>query len=325
MSLQREREVAIAAVLLACRLCEAVRSSFEPANAITKEDHSPVTVADFGAQAVISHALHVAFPADPLVAEEETSDLQTPERAPLRAAVVAQVTRILPHLDEAAVLAAIAGGGYTGGRQGRFWTLDPVDGTKGFLRGGQYAIALALIEQGEVILSVLGCPNLPRTAAVPDSPRGCLFIAMREQGAAMRGLDDPAEQAIRVDAIADPTQAIFCESVEAAHSSHAGAARIAARLGVIAPPVRMDSQCKYAVLARGDASIYLRLPTNPAYREKIWDHAAGALLIDEAGGTVTDLNGNPLDFGQGRTFAPNTGIVATNGRLHTQVLHAVEK
>ena len=42
----------------------------------------------------------------------------------------------------------------------RFWTLDPIDGTKGFLRGEQYAVALALIEGGEVVVAALACPNL---------------------------------------------------------------------------------------------------------------------------------------------------------------------
>ena len=61
------------------------------------------------------------------------------------------------------------------------------------------------------------------------------------------------------------------------------------RLGINAPPVRIDSQAKYALVARGEADIYLRLPTRADYREKIWDHAAGALIVAEAGGVVTDI------------------------------------
>jgi 3'(2'), 5'-bisphosphate nucleotidase len=88
----------------------------------------------------------------------------------------------------------------------------------------------------------------------------------------------------------------------------------------------MDSQAKYAVLARGDASLYLRLPSpaTPDYRERIWDHAAGSIIIEEAGGRVTDAYGSDLDFSQGSRLEKNRGIVATNGLLHDAVLIAVK-
>jgi len=60
--------------------------------------------------------------------------------------------------------------------------LDPIDGTKGFLRGEQYAVALGLIDDGEVVLGVLGCPELPIEAARRDSCRGSLVIAEKGLG-----------------------------------------------------------------------------------------------------------------------------------------------
>ncbi len=110
--------------------------------------------------------------------------------------------------------------------------------------------------------------------------------------------------------------------MEAAHAAHSVQAGIARRLGITAAPYRIDSQCKYAVLARGEASIYLRLPRDESYREKVWDHAAGAIVTEEAGGRVSDLDGNPLDFSKGRKLATGRGIIATNGLLHEQVLDA---
>ena len=92
-------------------------------------------------------------------------------------------------------------------------------------------------------------------------------------------------------AATSPADVRFCESVESGHSAQGDAAAVAARLGITAPPLRMDSQAKYAVVARGEADIYLRLPTRADYREKIWDHAAGALIVAEAGGVVTDIYG----------------------------------
>jgi Inositol monophosphatase family len=52
-------------------------------------------------------------------------------------------------------------------------------------------------------------------------------------------------------------------------------------------------------LSRGDAALFLRFPA-PSYREKIWDHAAGAVIVREAGGAITDAGGAPLDFSNGR-------------------------
>lgn len=63
------------------------------------------------------------------------------------------------------------------------WTLDPIDGTKGFLRGEQYAVCLAFLVDAKVQVGVMGCPNLPVDASKPDGPKGCLFVAVRGQGA----------------------------------------------------------------------------------------------------------------------------------------------
>ncbi|MFO0982356.1 MAG: 3'(2'),5'-bisphosphate nucleotidase [Planctomycetota bacterium] len=317
MPYQAERELAIEAVIRACRLCSAVQATLSSGDDATKSDRSPVTVADYGAQAVVAALLARHFPHDPLVGEEEAHQLRQPENAGLCAKVAAQVRRILPDLESTDVLAAIDRGAHAGGARGRHWTLDPIDGTKGFLRREQYAVALALIVAGRVVLGVLGCPNL--------APGGRVFVAVQEAGAFERGLDDGTERPMHVAAITDPTAATFCESVEAGHSSHDDAHKVALLLGVSAPPLRMDSQAKYGCVARGDAAIYLRLPTRKGYQEKIWDHAAGSIIVSEAGGKVTDCRGAPLDFSLGRTLANNTGVVATNGPLHERVLAAVRQ
>ena len=62
------------------------------------------------------------------------------------------------------------------------------------------------------------------------------------------------------------------------------------------------------------------MPTRADYREKIWDHAAGVLIVEEAGGTVTDITGKPLEFHHGRELVANRGVIVTNGLLHEQVL-----
>ena len=129
---------------------------------------------------------------------------------------------------------------------------------------------------------------------------------------------------IRVNEQTDPGLIRFCESVEAAHSSHGDAARIADHLAITAPPARLDSQAKYAVVARGEAEAYLRLPRDSQYREKIWDHAAGLLVVTEAGGRVTDIFGNDLDFSLGYRLEKNRGVVATNTPVHENVLGSIK-
>ena len=285
MTYDRERHVAIEAVLKACFLCSEVQSAHLSGGVINKEDRSPVTVADFGAQAVVSDLLAATLPEIPLVSEENSSPLRNPDNKKLKDGVIGYVRRFSPGLkDEDAIFKAIDRGTAQGGARGRFWTLDPIDGTKGFLRGDQYAIALALIEDGRVTLGVMGCPSLPLHSLKQEDPRGCLFVAVKEEGTSMRGLDDPTEKRVRVSPLSDPTEALFCESFEPSHSSHDQMARIVAALGARRAPLRMDSQAKYGILARGEGTVYLRLPTKKSYEEKIWDHAAGMIIVEEAGG-----------------------------------------
>jgi len=317
--------VAMAAVRCASGVCRTVQQRLVSADTLEKKDRSPVTVADFASQAVVCAHLAKHFPLDVMIAEEDSQELRQIDQAAIRKAVVEQVSIGMGcSVDEDQALTWIDRGGAvpTGSvSPSRFWTLDPIDGTKGFLRGGQYAVALALIENGHVVLGLLGCPNL-----LIDGKPGALFVAGHGGGAFMTSLwdDQAVMQKIRVSDVTDSKHARFCESVESGHSSHDDAAKIAEKLGMTGESVRMDSQAKYATVARGEASIYLRLPTRSDYQEKIWDHAAGWMVITEAGGRVTDVAGKPLEFTHGRTLQANRGIVATNGSIHEQVVQAVQ-
>ena len=321
---ENERSIAIEAVLKACGLCENVQSSLLSGDSISKDDGSPVTIADFGAQAIVCDHILSFFPDDKIIGEEDSAEIMKPENSLIKNKIVQYCQDTSPHLTESKILAAIDKGNASGGAEGRYWTLDPIDGTKGFLRGEQYAVALALIEDGEVVMGVLGCPNLPAEYNRQDSARGCIFSAEKDRGAYFRKTDSITETNIYVNDISDPKRAAFCESVESGHSSHGDSADIARILGVSVPPVRIDSQCKYATVARGDASMYLRLPTRKDYEEKIWDHAAGSIIIKEAGGEVSDIFGEPLDFSLGRTLKNNKGVIVTNGKFHHVVLAAVQ-
>lgn len=321
---QHERDVALAAVREAARLTQAVQAELRP-DVIEKRDRSPVTVADFGSQALVCRTIKEAFPHDPIIAEEDASALRKTDNAVQREQVVQRVQALRPDATIDEVLSWIDSGNARGYSE-RYWTLDPIDGTKGFLRGDQYAIALALIVEGQIVVAAMACPNLPDPAN-PSAPPGGIYTAIRGGGTVRVALSEPSTPApVHVSTRQRPTEALYCESVESGHSSHQGAAAMAAHLGLTAAPVRMDSQAKYALVAHGLADIYTRLPTpkRPGYIENIWDHATGALVVIEAGGRVTDISGKPLDFTFGQKLKRNRGIVATNGVLHDDVLAALQ-
>ncbi|MEM1125253.1 MAG: 3'(2'),5'-bisphosphate nucleotidase [Bacteroidota bacterium] len=318
---ETERAVAVAAVREAARLCQAVQAGLTP-DVLNKKDRSPVTVADFGSQALVCRALREAFPDDPIIAEEDAAALRADEGQAMRMRVAERVQALRPGTTPEQVCRWIDYGSASA-YSPRFWTLDPIDGTKGFLRGEQYAVALALVVNGQVTVAALACPNLP--SLTPDAPSGAVMVAVRGAGAMQLELDEGSpETTVQTTSQHDPAHARFCESVESGHSSHSESAQVAEHLGITAAPRRLDSQAKYAVVARGEADIYLRLPTRPGYVEKIWDHAAGALVVAEAGGTITDIHGAPLDFSQGARLERNQGVIVTNGALHPAVLDALK-
>jgi len=325
---EAELAAGIEAVRAASRVCRSVQKRLATAKALQKKDKSPVTVADFASQAIVCERLLRALPRDAIVGEEGSQELRQGEQTKLLDSVVREVASEVRHeFDRHEVLAWIDRGGATAAGP-RYWTLDPIDGTKGFLRGEQYAVALALIEHGEVVVGILGCPNLDDGSG----GRGVLLAAVRGREARSlplwsEGSEEKGDEgtAIGVSNVKSTAAARFCESVEAEHSDQEQSARIAEELGITQEPFRIDSQCKYAAIARGDASIYLRMPTRKDYQEKIWDHAAGLLIVEAAGGRVTDVEGLPLDFTRGRTLAANQGVVATCGPIHDRVIEVVKR
>jgi len=300
-------------------------------------------VGDFSAQAVVNTIVGRAFPDDPIVGEEDAKDLRgdSPEAIALRSRIVDLATNNLAgelglgEMEEWGLgpkhthtpdqlLDAIDRGTYSGGPAGRMWSLDPIDGTKGFLRGEQYAVCLALIVDAKVQLGVIGCPNLPQDGSRPDGPKGCMFVAVRGQGAEQMSLTGANPAPVKIPALSDGDLNML-ESVEAAHSSHSFNDRVSQLLNITRTPTRMDSQAKYCALSRGDGGIYLRLPATSGYVEKIWDHAPGSLLVEEAGGVISDAHGRPLNFGLGRELLENHGVVAVGKGAQLKVLAAVKQ
>lgn len=311
-------DIAINAVKSASKVCKQIQHNLVTDDTLIKKDKSPVTVADFASQTVICSILNKHFPEIPVVGEESAGELRSAENRPL----LEKIAAYLPGWQTGDIVDAIDIG--NGSPDKLFWTLDPIDGTKGFLRGEQYAVALALIQNGEIILGVLGCPNLSPDEKNDD---GSIVYAVRNGGAFIRPLEGGEIRKIHVTQNEHGNDVRFLESVEAAHANHGLQGQIMTFFGEHAKSVRIDSQVKYAVLAQGKADVYLRLPNSekPDYREKIWDHAAGAAIVSEAGGKITDMNGKPLNFNLGRKMVENQGVIVTNGFLHDSVISIIQK
>jgi 3'(2'), 5'-bisphosphate nucleotidase len=317
-----EAEFALEAVRKAAVLSRTIQLELAP-HTITKSDRSPVTVADFTSQAIVAEMLLQKYPQDILVGEEDSRALQEPDQVETLAAITRYVGRLHPGVESSQVSSWIDRGASEPGS--RFWTYDPIDGTKGFLRGDQYVTALALIENGQVVVAAMGCPNI-NTSLVPDiGGGGCAALAVRGQGSWLFSMEGGGTKQLMVSSRSDPSQARVLRSYEASHTDAGKINALMAKMGIQAQAVSMDSAAKSAILAGGEGELIFRLLSakRPDYKEKIWDQAAGALLVEEAGGRVSDLRGAPLDFTRGRELTANFGVLASNGLLHESALAAV--
>lgn len=207
-----------------------------------------------------------------IIAEEDTEIISKDDSTGVLEALVGTVNESLASANKYGlqspgtalrteeVLEAIRHCNSTGGPTGRHWVLDPVDGTLGFVRGDQYAVALALVEDGKVVLGVLGCPNYPaktecldyhylnhRTksnsaSSIPEAwGKGCVLYASKGSGKAWlqpliagdRILEWPNHaRLVQVSSIDDPALATLCEPVEKANSNHSFTAGLAHSMGL---------------------------------------------------------------------------------------------
>ncbi len=282
--------------------------------AAKKSDNTPVTAADLAAQVVITHTLARTTPAFGMISEESSQTLMDPAHADIRDTVLSEVKHTIgdTSIDRAAELLDFGSSDadYT-------WVLDPIDGTRGFIRGQQYTLALALLHQGEIVLGVMGCPN---HRLLTDT--GALFFASKGQKA-WSMTSSGAISMLHVNETTEPSDTYLVRGV----SSDADVDKLQPILdscGSTRTPLQIDGMGKYATVASGETSAYIRIPGS-SRKESIWDHAAGAFILSEAGGKVTDINGSALDFSQGLTLSKNHGILASNSHLHPHLLDLIQQ
>ncbi len=302
------------AVRQAAHICQRVQQTYLATS--EKTGHEPVTIADYGAQAILGRAIQQAFPDDAVIAEEQGSqfiDLVPEDR---RKVIVELLTDVLgqPVTQDQVV-------GWLDHGQGRSaertWVIDPIDGTKGFIALRNYVIAAGLMMDDQPVGGVIGSPAYPGGGRIFHALDGAAYSQPLAGGEATRIHASTRSQAEQVRAL---------ESVEKSHANHERMEKVrqAAGLGAAALD-HIDSMEKYARIAAGDAELYLRLPRLNSTRPfMIWDHCAGTALVQAAGGCVTDIDGSPLVFSQGKSLV-NQGIIVSNGRIHDWVIAAVQQ
>lgn len=306
-----ELRATLAGVWRAVRMCVRLQGTV---GSEAKGDGSPVTIADIAGQGLIGRELAAAFPDDAVLAEE-----RYPAEEPLAAAVRRELATALER-ESVSVDEARAWIEHGSGRPlaGRHWTVDPIDGTKGFIHNRTFAVAVGLVEDGRATLGVIAVPGHGPTGVTVYFAVGGAAYQQTAEG------DDCAPLA--TSPLTDPARARAVGSRSAAHGDLPTRERIYAELGVPDEPFTFDGMGKYAMVAAGDAEVYLRIPHpgDPDREECAWDHVPGVALVEAAGGRVTDALGRPFDLG-GARLAGTQGILATNGPLHEPALAAVRR
>ncbi|XP_074307626.1 putative 3'(2'),5'-bisphosphate nucleotidase, mitochondrial [Silene latifolia] len=356
----KELEAAVNVVHKSCRICVDVQKSLlsDDRRVLEKNDNTPVTIADFSVQALISLELGKLFPSIPLVAEEDSAFLRSNNLANAVLNVVKDNTSsAYNQLQEDEVLQAIDRGGNNAvafdDKPATYWVLDPIDGTRGFLKGGSamYVVGLALIVEGEIVLGVMGCPKWRGdfiNKSVSDvqgteSESGIIMAAHTGCGTWKMKLSVMIDNLMAMNSVWEKCfvnecstvhEACFCIPESQTWDSLPLSKSFRETSGpnnlendqIILLPTCCGSLCKYLTVASGRASIFI-LRSRTRTIIKAWDHAVGMICVHEAGGKVTDWNGSQIDLAADaaarRVIFPSGGILVSNGTLHGQILELI--
>jgi 3'-phosphoadenosine 5'-phosphosulfate (PAPS) 3'-phosphatase len=315
-------DAAVAAVAAAMPVVRVLGETLRSVPPIEKGDGSPVTAADYAVQAIVVAGLRARLGGRvPLLGEEHADALASCGRPDAERLVVDTVRSALGWMPRADALRMIDGDEPRAGEP--HWTIDPIDGTRGFILGAQCSICLAMIDGRDTALGVLGCPRMgPRgDLGVHLHGPGVVYGAVRGGGAFEWGPDGTPAPVVRAPLRGGPLR--WARSLN--RSANAMPSRLEPHLAAGGPLASssMDSQCKYALVARDDADLVVRLPRSVGHRECVWDHASGTCIAAEAGASVSDVRGAALDFSHGGTLAANEGVLCVAPEARERVRAAV--
>ncbi|CAK3925292.1 3 (2),5 -bisphosphate nucleotidase [Lecanosticta acicola] len=344
--LQKELEIACTAVQHCAVLTQRLqRETVGQDSQIKKSDFSPVSIGDFACQALLTAATQSAFRGDKYLAEESADDLRQ------NASLLDQVWQLIQDVKPAFASSNLAvpasrqevcdlidrGGKNQKSDEGRTWVFDPIDGTQTFLRGQQYALNCAFMIDGKEEIGIIGCPNLQVDSDtvseddVDHNGMGLMIFAVRGEGTWMRPMQSggtllPATRLERHGDTATLDKLVWSDCSTYTSTILHLHQQVAAKLNTPWPGVDLfSSLMKYAALGLGRCHIVMRIFKYASWRSNMWDHAGGVLIFEEAGGKVTDLNGKPIDFTQGRKMAENYGLLCAPSSVHAEVLQSIHE
>ncbi|KAI0971887.1 carbohydrate phosphatase [Xylaria arbuscula] len=342
-----ELQVAIRAVQSAAKISQWVLRS-DDKGTVEKDDLSPVTIADFAIQALLTASISGIFPNDGFVGEESAAELR--ENPPLLNRVWELLLRLqgdeakslckLPRSPEDMCEMIDKCGHWEprGADSGRIWVFDPIDGTKTFVRREAYAINVALLEGGKQVLSVVGCPTLPANPSGPidnstvdPAGLGSIVFAVKGHGTYVRPLVETSGEDIvvrKLEPHAASTSAADLRAVSCYHMLDSGVDEaheaIFARLGITTKGCDFLAWVlRWVALGLGLANVTVWVYKKRERTGKIWDHAGAMLLFEELGGKITDIDGKDIDLTAGRKLIANHGFVAAPKDIHPLVLKTV--
>ena len=287
-----------------------------------KIDNTPVTLADYGSQIIILFQLINQFSLDSFISEENLSELYKHKKQQVTE-ICKLVRYIFPEINIKDILSHESKVHPYGKR---VWVIDPLDGTKGFIYNRQFSVAIALIENNKIKLGILACPKINKLNSIKyNDEGGYTFFAEQGKGAFFISAHNKLIQKININNKVKNVNVLYAESFDSSHINKQIHDQVANLLHIKDHVVKVDSQIKYALVASGDVSFYLRFPRHRDYKEYIWDHAAGQAIVEEAGGTVTDVFGNKIAYEKSNKLSKNFGIVASHGWIHDDIVKILSK
>ncbi|AAP05590.1 inositol monophosphatase family protein [Chlamydia caviae] len=277
----------------------------------TKPDGSFVTPADYAVQYCLQKKLSTTFPHIPFIGEEVLDPVNDNHKINK---ILEFVHKLDPQVTPEDLLETLTPYQET---SSLYWLVDPIDGTSGFIKNRFFATAVSLIYEDKPILAVMACPSTdPHTYKI--------YSAAKNHGVSLFGTAIESRRYLRSGTTLTGR---FCEASLAARNQQHHTTRLLS-LSLPGQPqaCRVDSQYKYAMVAEGAVDFFIRYPFAIS-QAKTWDHAPGAFLVEESGGSVSDIFGNPLNYRREGFILENHPIILASGNeeIHRITLEALQE
>lgn len=311
---EKEARVCFNALTQAAPMTITFHNNLQDDQCFRKSDGSPVTIFDHVTQAIVMHHILAEFPDEPIIAEESLDGEVRPE-------VLEQFNHFAPEGVNVQELLS-KGRYYVSSKVTRYWTIDPIDGTAGFKRpNGQWAVAIAVIENSDCVFSAMAWPNAPPAFTGRKVTETLYCFAARGIGSFITNGQTPFDR-VRV-----PATVPSCQFVppRMAKEEQILMAKILSSIGVESNELKFNSMTKAVSIALGVGDLYIRFTIG--IEEPVYDIAPISTFVEEAGGIVTTGTGKPVRFTNRGYVNASTGIIITNRgeEWHRKIVREFQK